>query len=283
MQTDIEQLIRRRQASIATLDSIVSFTDSYVPSRSTLQRAIVRLDDLPHLYSRFDECQSRLEETDEEHTDKHIVARIAFQNKYFDLVAVLQELVGKQANTERITGTSQKSMSSGAMKLPAVPAPIFNGSLQNWTLFIDAFNAMFHNNEVLPEVQKFHYLKSCLTESASDVIKTIPTTGDNYIKAYDTLVNRYENKALIIQSHIRSLLATPKVHTASSTELHALHHHIVAHVRALEALHQPVSYWDAWLVTLICSRLDSFTVDEWQLQQATRDLPKNTEIEAFLT
>lgn len=141
---------------------------------------------------------------------------------------------------------------------------------------------MFHNNEGLAPVQKFHYLKNCLQDQPGDVIRSIPTTGENYLQAYNNLVNRYENKGVIIQSHIRSLLETPKVHTASATNLQKLHHHVMSNVNALKALAQPTDSWDTWLVTLICSRLDSATVGEWQLQYNKKDLPSFCAVEAFL-
>lgn len=49
------------------------------------------------------------------------------------------------------------------------------------------------------------------------------------------------------------------------------------------ALNQPVDQWDAWLVTLMCTRLDNLTVAEWQLKQVTKDLPKYTHLETFLS
>lgn len=91
---------------------------------------------------------------------------------------------------------------------------------------------MFHNNKSLADAQKLHYLKSCVTKSAGDVIKSFPTTGDNYQRAYDALLMRYENKSLTIQSHIRSLLGTQKVITATAAELQKLHHHVISHVKA---------------------------------------------------
>jgi len=135
------------------------------------------------------------------------------------------------------------------VRLPAVPAPTFDGNLQHWPAFRDSFDAMFHNNKSLAEVQKLHYLKSCVKNSASDVIKSFPTTGDNYQRAYDALLMRYENKSLTIQSHIRLSLETKKVVTATAAELQNLQHHVSSRVKALEALQQPVNSWDAWLVT----------------------------------
>lgn len=61
-------------------------------------------------------------------------------------------------------------------------------------------------------------------------------TAENYQPAFDELFKQYDNKALIIQTHIRALLHSPKVHTANSNELRKLHHHIVSHIRALQAL-----------------------------------------------
>jgi len=113
-------------------------------------------------------------------------------------------------------------------------------------------------------------------------VRTIPTTDVNYRTAYDTLVNRYENKSLIIQSHIRSLFQTPQVHEPAANELRQLHHHVLSQVNVLRALGQPVDEWDAWLVTLLCCRLDPTTVGEWQLLQSTKDLPKFTDLEKFL-
>lgn len=56
----------------------------------------------------------------------------------------------------------------------------------------------------------------------------------------------------------------------------------MSHVRVFQAIVQPVSHWDAWLVTLICSRLDITTVGECQLRQTSRDLSKYSFIETFL-
>jgi len=51
-------------------------------------------------------------------------------------------------------------------------------------------------------------VKSCVTDLAIDVIQTLPTTEENYKIAYNALIERYEHKSLIIQSHLRSLFST---------------------------------------------------------------------------
>lgn len=56
----------------------------------------------------------------------------------------------------------------------------------------------------------------------------------------------------------------------------------MSQVRALRALGQPVEEWNAWLVTLLCCRLDATTVGEWQLLQVSKDLLKFGDLERFL-
>lgn len=54
------------------------------------------------------------------------------------------------------------------MRLPSVPAPVFDGNIQIWPPFKDSFDAMFHNNKGLAEVQKLHYLKACMCTHNAD-------------------------------------------------------------------------------------------------------------------
>jgi len=95
------------------------------------------------------------------------------------------------------------------LKLPTLKPPSFNGDWQQWTAFIDDFDTMFHKNEDVAIIQKFHYLKTCVEGPAREVIQNFKTE-EKYQVAYDVLKMRYENKIAIIQSHIRSLLTTPK-------------------------------------------------------------------------
>lgn len=88
------------------------------------------------------------------------------------------------------------------MKLPTISIPTFNCDNENWASFIDTFNALFHNNPGLTNVQRLHYLKSSISNTAADVKKSVSITSDNYQAAYDELVKQYKNKAL--ENHLTS-------------------------------------------------------------------------------
>jgi hypothetical protein len=168
-----------------------------------------------------------------------------------------------------------------SLRLPTIQPPTFNGNLEDWPSFFDTFNALFHNNTTLNDLQRLHYLKTSVCVCV--IIKTFTITGENYQVAYNELVRQFENRSLTIQIHICALLQSPKVTSPSASELRKLHHYIASHVRALKALGQPVQHWDAWLVTLICSQLDPITLGEWQLRQYNKELPTYEQIELFLS
>jgi len=67
------------------------------------------------------------------------------------------------------------------------------------------------------------------------------------------------------KSHIREIMNSPRIQSASARELSRLQSHITAHLAALEALRMPIGHWDAWLVTILVERMDGASSHEWQL------------------
>ncbi|KAF0732688.1 Integrase catalytic domain-containing protein [Aphis craccivora] len=275
------RLIERKIKTLnITLDNMKIFVAKFNLEVNNPNQVDIRLDELESMMRSFLSLQDELELLVDKKDEDRVSERLLFQEKWFDVKAALKELGQHIENQSDTSGVSSKStVFKGAnnfpLRLPAIVAPTFDGDLQQWSSFIDSFNAMFHNNSGLAP--------SSLTGPASDVVKTIPITDNNYNQAYQKLVERYENPGLIIQSHIRALFDTPKLQEASASQLHKLHHHVTTHVRALESLNQPISSWDAWLVTLLCCRLDSVTVSEWQLKQTTKTLPTFKDFESFLS
>jgi len=80
------------------------------------------------------------------------------------------------------------------------------------------FKAMIHENDSLPEIEKFHFLKSSLSGEVERLISNLPMTADNYTMAWKLLVARYENKRLIAASHIRQLLGLKQLQRESVNE-----------------------------------------------------------------
>jgi len=178
---EYSRLIRKRDLYKKTLAAIRVFIGSFDVKKSrTCRRAQTRLDELEKAHESFLQTQSKIDDIDERPNTQNDI-HIEINEEYMDLHASLQDIIAEYDTPNPNTGEASSSLSahSGFIKLPSVPAPTFDGSLQNWPAFIDSFNAMFHDNPNIAPVQKFHYMKTCLTGPATDIIRNIPTTSDN--------------------------------------------------------------------------------------------------------
>jgi len=123
----------------------------------------------------------------------------------------------------------------------------------------------------LPEIQKFHYLKSSLSGEAEHLISNLPMTANNYTIAWKLLVERHENKRLIAASHIRQLLGLKQLHKESANEFAELVNTISNNINALQALNIQASLSDMIISQFITEKLDSTTRKAWELK--LNDLP----------
>lgn len=73
--------------------------------------------------------------------------------------------------------------------------------------------------DLLTNVEKLHYLKVSVKGSAGDLIKNLPVTEDNFLRAWSLLTDYYENERLLVQSYLSSFTALPKMMTESATDL----------------------------------------------------------------
>ena len=92
-----------------------------------------------------------------------------------------------------IEPTNLGSSDMGVLKVnhPKLQLPVFEGNIQQWQEFWDSFNSAIHEQQTLPAVSKFNYLKSVLKRSASSVIAGIPLTSENYTVAIILLQERF--------------------------------------------------------------------------------------------
>lgn len=197
----------------------------------------------------------------------------------------MQELIinaDKSHNSSIHNNSINTSLTVQRARLPPVTLPKFDGNIQDWESFFDCFKAMFHNEDIYPPAQKCSYLRSSLSGAALDIIKAIPMTDVNYAVAIRRLQQRYENKSMVIQSHIRAILDYPQMESTTAYELQALHSNVVYHVAALEALGQPIYHWNAWLVTILLRKVDHTTAHDWQLRRKDTEQPTYKELEEFL-
>ena len=96
------------------------------------------------------------------------------------------------------------------MKLPKLELPTYSGDLLKFQNFWDQFEAAVHNNDDLPDIQKFTYLRSVLKGNALQTVEGFEVTGANYKPAVEALKHRYGRKRIIFQRSSNQLLTWNK-------------------------------------------------------------------------
>ncbi|XP_031778430.1 uncharacterized protein LOC116416081 [Nasonia vitripennis] len=153
---------------------------------------------------------------------------------------------------------------AGFTKLPKINLPSFSGNYEDWASFRDNFRNMVHDLPRISDATQLQYLKMCLTGSAAELVKEIPTTNANYTSTWKALELRYHNPRLIITRYLTVFMALPHLKKESGDELRFFIDEATRIVRALENLAMPIEQWDVWFVFLLSERLDPESRSRWE-------------------
>lgn len=175
-----------------------------------------------------------------------------------------QPAITRTMSTETMSNSGSLPSFFHHTRLPRINIPKFDGSPTDWLFFKDLFTSIVLLNPTLTSVEKLQYLKTRLVGSAAHVIKNTALTADNFQKAWDALMSFYENKRLLVNAALHSLIQYKRMTKESATEMEQLYTSMMQIYRTLEALQRPVSTWDDFLVFITVQKLDSESVRAWE-------------------
>lgn len=227
-------------------------------------------------------------------------SRQLFEDSYYEQIARAQKLI---EDTERDTASGNDATNDAnndadirvilrrlsnlntnevSVKLPTITLPKFDRKFEDWLSFEDSFKTLVHSNEKIQAVRKFNYLKSCLIGNAAQIIQSLSTTAENYEIAWNLLTERYSNKRIIIQNHVKALFELQVVSKESALGLSTLIDTALRHKQALQNLEQPVEAWDALLLHLISSKVDKKRRIKWEKSLDGIEIPTLEQYFKFL-
>ncbi|XP_011707972.1 PREDICTED: uncharacterized protein LOC105462820 [Wasmannia auropunctata] len=251
-------------------------------ARAQLEERRVRLDTY---WNDYCDVQTQVEMIDEE----EVRDRIAFEDAFYALCAKFRQLLQPvnsyaSAQTSSSTqGTNTDTGSTSHVRLPKLNLPTFSGKYDEWLSFHDTFMTVIHSNKSLGNVQKFQYLRASLTDKAADIIKSLEISDNNYDLAWNLLKERYDNKQVIVQTHVKAILDLPAMTKENANDLRQIADGVSIHIRALTTLECHADKWDALLIYILNSKLDSITSREWHTSLKGTKLPTLKEFIEFLT
>lgn len=167
--------------------------------------------------------------------------------------------------------------------LPRISLPNFNGEYNSWRSFHDLFASIIRNNADLSNVEKMHYLKTCLSGEASRLVSNLPVSGDNFAIAWEILVARYENKRVLINAQLDKLASIKPLKLKSAQGLRSFLTTISETIGALRALGCSVDSWDPILLHQLGRLLDQDTREAWEVHLGSSTVyPTFKQFEEFL-
>ncbi|CAG9137863.1 unnamed protein product [Plutella xylostella] len=275
--TSLKQLIRKRSSIKGRLTVFKDYLAviSQIPT-TDLQKADVkelslRLQKLESLFSDFDALQIEIEvlSNDEEQSKE----RYSIENRFYSLISSAQIIIESSNQGDDIFVNAKKTSQHGSecsyqpnnhIQLPIIKLPTFNGDYLKWLEFRDTFDSLINQNESIPDINKFHYLKSSLQDSALVAVKSIEVTSVNYKVAWQLLKDRYNNEKILINNHLKSLFSIEPLSRESHKAIRFLVDHISKNLRSLETLGQHTDHWDVLIIYLFSNKLDSVTGRKWE-------------------
>ncbi|XP_011687034.1 PREDICTED: uncharacterized protein LOC105449476 [Wasmannia auropunctata] len=207
-----------------------------------------------------------------------------FEETYFQIISQFRDLIlANEALTVELTQThnpinnqlinEQAQTRTNNLRLPKIDLPFFSGSFDEWYSFYNTFQSLIHNNPSITGIQKFHYLKAALKGEAADVIQSLEISTVNYAEAWQMLKNRYDDKRLIIQKHVKTIFELPSLSKENHLKLRQLVDGDLKHLRALKTIGRPIDSWDDVLLHVVTGKLDTTTNKEWENSLTGNDIP----------
>lgn len=65
------------------------------------------------------------------------------------------------------------------------------------------------SDDLLPTIEKLHYLRFCVQGQAATMIQNLPATEASYARAWKKLSDFYSNTQLLVRAYLNKFLALP--------------------------------------------------------------------------
>ncbi|XP_055604615.1 uncharacterized protein LOC129752854 [Uranotaenia lowii] len=272
-----------------SFDNLYDFMQQYRPDTKCAE-VKVRLEQLNRMWDRMNEAIDEVEAHEDTTTDEDTYAkqRVRFENQYYELKSFLLDRIKDDQDqvvlnqTARTLDNTLPNHPNPHVRLPQISLPKFNGKIEEWLTFRDLYTSLIHWQADLPEIEKFHYLRSQLEGEALSVIDALPLTRANYTIAWELLSKRYTNSKILRKRQVQALFDLPVMKRECSSDLHILLESFEKIIKSLDQVIQPADYKDAFLLHILSSRLDGSTRRGWEEISSTTETDTLKDLTDFL-
>ncbi|XP_071647569.1 uncharacterized protein [Temnothorax longispinosus] len=241
-ESDLGSLKRRRTTLKASCTRVKTHVDSITSVTPVVTAQLEeRKSKLKQFWNDYNDVQTQLESLDEAEAND----RAEFEEAFFDLSSRIRALTLRPSTTRGVDTPSPTGSiaydSTVNVRLPKLDLPKFSGKYDEWFPFHDAFHSVIHANLslIVSNIHKLQYLRAATTDDAHKVISSLKISDDNYAVAWNLLKERYDNKRIIVQNHLKAIVELPAMNKENASELRQIADGAARHIQALKALKRP--------------------------------------------
>lgn len=292
----LRELLVKRSSIKGQITKFRNYLDkiSKLPELSNIDLAELnlRLNKFQGLSTRFDDLQTEIEVLNAPNIEVEIDERERIEQDIVQNIAIakteLQQYSSDEDGKRRqsILVNADSDYQNLSFRLPQIQISKFDGSPFRWLEFRDTFLSLIHKNERIQDIHKFHYLVSYLDGDAARVIANLEVSSANYQAAWKQVCERYDNKRILVNHHLDSLINIQPITRESDKSLRCLVDNVTKNLRALKSLGLPTDHWDVLLIFILLLKLDSRTILKWEEYRNTidcvNDVPTLEQFNTFL-
>jgi len=234
--------------------------------------------------SKFHECRSYLKEMLDKVTSSVAPTQQMLPQQNLPNQNFLQQGFPQQSFSQQMLPNMNSSTNvAHNIAVPPCDIKVFEGSYEDWPTFRDLFVAIFIDNPNVSDIQKLFHLRKRVKGDAEKIVKRFPVCSQSFSLAWEALTNRFENKRLLVDNHLKTLLNLPHSSEENSKSLQLIQTTISDTLLNLQAQGINTENWDPFIVYLCSTKLPKNTLSLWEQSLSCRkELPKWQEMEKFL-
>lgn len=179
-------------------------------TRSLVSTTLGLLDDK---WRKFEERHESLQRDYGEELRKHKYSQQDYLSKVEEMYARQRaSLLDVEESFTKSSSAADPPIAEAASgtartTLPKIQLPQFSGDYEDWPSFRHLFQSLIGKATAISDVEKLHYLKVSLKGQAELLVKNLTTKGENYQRAWTTLVEYFENKRILVRSCLSKFAA----------------------------------------------------------------------------
>ncbi|XP_072400609.1 uncharacterized protein [Diabrotica undecimpunctata] len=290
-----ESLVRKRGNIKAKLTNFSKFMDNInifegkINDEQLLIELESRLSRAERLLDEFEEIEKeKLKKMigllDEKYNSESEI--VNFENLFYKTISKARKIVNDSRDLPN-SNDSQSVVSEvhgggTKIKLPPIPIPTFDGTVENWLEFKDSFESLIHNDKSITDIQKFHFLKRALQGDATKVVQKRQTTSVSYNIVWKLLCDRYDDTPMLVDFHLDALLLFLNLVRESADQLRNMLDTVTETLLTLEKLNISVQSWDLIVIHCLTKKFDDNTFRCWEEKRPKGIVATLDEFKAFL-